>query len=240
MRTEAIKIIMVGTTHPGNIGAAARAMLTMSCTRLVLVDPQCEIDAVAYARASGADEILDRCEFFDDLSTAIADCELTIAASARRRALGWPELDPAGAADLVYAQDSGTTAALVFGREHSGLSNEELQLCNRMVVIPANPEFGSLNVASAIQILCYELHARGADAPERAPPKAEDALASSAEVEAFFEHLQASLQQSGFLDPGKPGQIMPRLRRLFLRAALTRNEINILRGTLSAFDRHLD
>ncbi len=240
MLTQDIKIVMVGTTHPGNIGAAARAMHTMSFSRLALVDPRCDIDEVAYARASGADHILDNCEFYERLADAVADCECVVATSARRRSLSWPESDPAEIADWLGRQPEDTGAAMIFGPEHSGLSNDELQLCNRMVVIPTNPDFGSLNVASAIQILCYAIFAGrhpqrpDADADTREP------RANSAEVESFFTHLQQNLERSGFINPQKPGQIMQRLRRLYLRSDLTRNEINILRGILSSMDRHLD
>lgn len=240
MLTQEIKIVMVGTTHPGNIGAAARAMHTMCFSRLALVDPRCDIDAVAYARASGADHILDDCQFHDGLADAIADCDCVVATSARRRSLSWPESDPAGLAEWLQQQAAGSRAAIVFGPEHSGLSNDELQLCNRMVVIPTNPEFGSLNVAAAIQILCYQIfaHQHASNAEDEAASR--ETRANSAEVESFFTHLQQNLERSGFLDPQKPGQIMQRLRRLYLRSDLTRNEINILRGTLNAIDRRLD
>ena len=240
MDTQDIKIVMVGTTHPGNIGAAARAMHTMSFGRLALVDPRCDIDEVAYARASGADHILDNCEFHERLADAVADCESVVATSARRRSLSWPEADPAGIAAWLHDQSAVSRAALVFGPEHSGLSNEELQLCNRMVVIPTNPDFGSLNVASAIQILCYAIFAGQQTGQADVQGESPEPRANSGEVESFFAHLQQNLERSGFLDPQKPGQIMQRLRRLYLRSDLTRNEINILRGILSSMDRHLD
>jgi tRNA/rRNA methyltransferase/tRNA (cytidine32/uridine32-2'-O)-methyltransferase len=228
---------MVGTTHPGNIGAAARAMHNMGIGRLALVDPQCPVGELAYARASGANLVLDNRETHDDLRAAVADCRLVIAASARRRSLAWPELDPAGMAQKLFGLEDGCEAALVFGREHSGLSNEELQLCNQMVCIPTNPDFSSLNVASAVQVLCYEIF-RHQHTPAPASPRAqEDLPASSAEIEGFFDHLQRSLEQCGFLDPGQPRLVMQRLRRLYLRSELSRNEVNILRGMLSALQK---
>ena len=128
-------------------------------------------------------------------------------------------------------------AALVFGREHSGLTNEELQSCNAMVMIPTNPEFSSLNLAASIQVLCYEVFRRQAEPREAAPVDTEDQRATSAEVEGYFGHLENVLTASGFLDPQQPGLVMQRLRRLYLRSELTRNEINILRGMLSAIER---
>lgn len=237
MSIDNIRIVMVGTTHPGNIGAAARAMHNMSFSRLSLVDPQCPIGEIAYARASGANRVLDDLRSFETLSQAITDCSLVIAASRRRRSLSWPEMEPTEMAQRLLALDSGEQAALVFGREHSGLTNEELQLCNAMVMIPTNPDFSSLNLAASIQVLCYEVFRRRAQPREASPVDPEDQPATSAEVEGYFEHLETVLTASGFLDPRQPGLVMPRLRRLYLRSELTRNEVNILRGMLSALER---
>jgi tRNA (cytidine32/uridine32-2'-O)-methyltransferase len=239
MKLQNIRIVMVGTTHPGNIGAAARAMHNMSISQMTLVDPQCPIGEIAYARASGANVILDNRETCADLRQAIADCNLVVATSARRRSLAWPELDPAELADKLFALDDSSQAALVFGREHSGLNNEELQLCNQMVCIPTNPDFSSLNLASAIQVLCYEIYRRQS-VPTSAAPRItdeQDLPASSGEIEGYFEHLQKILELTGFLNPGQPGLIMQRLRRLYLRSDMTRNEINILRGMLTAIEK---
>ena len=228
---------MVGTTHPGNIGAAARAMHNMSFSRLLLVDPQCPVGEIAYARASGANRVLDNRETFETLAQAIADCSLVVAASRRRRSLAWPEFDPGSMAKHLLELDDDAQAALVFGREHSGLTNEELQLCNAMVMIPTNPDFSSLNLAASIQVLCYEVFRRQAEPREALRIDPEDQPATSAELEGYFEHLETVLTASGFLDPQQPGLVMPRLRRLYLRCELTRNEVNILRGMLSAFER---
>lgn len=240
MKTENIRIVMVGTTHPGNIGAAARAMHNMCFSRLLLVDPQCPVGEIAYARASGANSLLDNRETCPDLASAIAGCHCVIAASARRRHLSWPELEPEQMAEKLLDLDDDSESAIVFGREHSGLTNEELQLCNYMVSIPTNPAFSSLNLAAAIQVLCYEVyHQRGE--PREAPrADAQDRPASSGEVEGYFEHLQRVLEGSGFVDPQQPGLIMQRLRRLYLRSELTLNEINILRGMLSAVESRRD
>jgi tRNA (cytidine32/uridine32-2'-O)-methyltransferase len=238
MKLHNIKIVMVGTTHPGNIGAAARAMANMCFTRLTLVDPQCPVGEIAYARASGANAILDNRETCNDLAQAIADCNCVIAASARRRSLSWPELSPSELADKLVGMNDTVRAALVFGREHSGLSNDEMQLCNYMVCIPTNPEFSSLNVASAIQVLCYQIFQHQAAVPQVVKPtEMQDLPVAHAELEGYFEHLQNVLQMTGFLDPQQPGMIMQRLRRLYLRNEVTRNEINILRGMLTAIEK---
>ena len=240
MKLQNIRVVMVGTTHPGNIGAAARAMYNMGISRLTLVDPQCPIGEVAYARASGANGVLDQRETYSELPAAVSDCHRVVATSARRRSLAWPELDPAALAQSLFALDDGCQVALVFGREHSGLNNDELQLCNQVVSIPTNPDFSSLNLASAIQVLCYELFKYQFKHPESRPAAEQDLPASSAEIEGFFQHLQDSLEYSGFLNPRQPGLIMQRLRRLYLRSELTRNEVNILRGMLSAFQKRRD
>lgn len=237
MKLENIKIVMVGTTHPGNIGAAARAMHNMSISNLSLVDAQCPVGEIAYARASGANAVLDSRETCADLGQAVADCVCVIATSARRRSLAWPELDPQAMADKVLSMDDNSQVALVFGREHSGLTNDELQLCNYMVCIPTNPEFSSLNLASAIQVLCYEIYRQQAIAPGTSSPDAEDLPATSGEIEGYFEHLQRVLESTGFLNPQQPGLIMQRLRRLYLRSEMTRNEINILRGMMTAIEK---
>ena len=240
MQRDNIKIVMVGTTHPGNVGAAARAMATMGFSRLVLVDPQCPVGEIAIARASGALAVLEHRETHATLAEAVADCELVIATSARRRSLEWPTLDPGAAAMRLLELDDSAPAAIVFGREKSGLSNDELQLCHAMVMIPTDPGFSSLNVASAIQILCYEIFHRQTPAPASEPFDPADRAATSAEIEGFFDHLEATLEITGFIDPAQPGQVMQRLRRLYLRAGLSRNEVNILRGILAASARDGD
>ncbi len=240
MKLENISIVLVGTTHPGNIGATARAMHNMCFSRLVLVDPQCPVGEIAYARASGAHAVLDGRRTCDDLQSAIADCHYVIAASARRRSLNWPELEPSRMAQTLLDLDQDRRAAIVLGREHSGLTNDELQLCNAMVKIPTNPDFSSLNLAAAAQVLCYEVYRQlgVTDEPQRI--ELQDEPATSGEVEKYFEHLQRVLQDSGFFDPQQPRLVMQRLRRLYLRSELTHHEINILRGMLSALDPRRD
>jgi tRNA (cytidine32/uridine32-2'-O)-methyltransferase len=212
----------------------------MCFNRLVLVDPRCSVGEVAYARASGANSVLDERRTFGSLAQAIADCDCVIATSARRRSLAWPELSPGTMSEKLVQMGESSRVALVFGREHSGLTNEELQLCNYMLSIPANPEFSSLNLASAIQIVCYEIYRRQAIRPEAVVPDAQDLPATSAETEGYFAQLQQVLESSGFLNPEQPGLIMQRLRRLYLRSEPTRNEVNILRGILSAIEKRRD
>ena len=240
MKLQNIRIVMIGTTHPGNVGAAARAMLNMGIERLTLVDPQCPIGEVAYARASGAHRVIDNRQTHAELRAAIADCSLVIATTARRRSLAWHELDPGAMVDQIFAFDDNSEVALVFGREHSGLSNEELQMCNRMVCIPTNPQFSSLNLAAAIQVLCYEIYRGQYSRPEPATAEGDDIAASSGEIEDYFDHLQRVLNDSGFIKPSQPGMTMQRLRRLYLRAHLSRNEVSMLRGILTAVENPQD
>lgn len=237
MKLENIKIVMVGTTHPGNIGAAARAMHNMCLSRLCLVDPQCPVGEIAYARASGANVVLDNRETWPDLKQAVADCQHVIATSARRRSLAWPESSPRQLAARIHTLADDNRVALVFGREHSGLNNEEIQLCNQMLCIPTNPAFSSLNVAAAIQLLSYEIYAATAEPVKLKTPDPQDLPASSAELEGFFEHLQQVLESIGFIDSDQPGLVMQRLRRLYLRSEITINEVNILRGILSSVQK---
>ena len=240
MKLQNIRIVMVATSHPGNVGAAARVMHNMCISRLALVDPQCPIGDIAYARASGANVILDNRETHADLRSAIADCSLVIATTARRRSLPWPELDPREMAENLFSFDDNRQVALVFGLEHSGLTNDELQMCNQMVCIPTNPEFSSLNVASAIQIMCYEIFRYQAQPYDIPAPSGQDLPASSGEFEGYIDHLRQTLDDFGFLNPQQPEMLMQRLRRLYLRSELSHNEINILRGILSAFGKHRD
>jgi tRNA (cytidine32/uridine32-2'-O)-methyltransferase len=232
-----IKVVLVEPTHPGNIGASARALKTMGLSRLCLVAPARFCSAEATARASGADDVLYAAEVVSRYEDALRDCRLVIGASARTRSIAWPELvPPECAARLVAAAASGPVA-LVFGREHSGLSNAELDRCHYLVRIPANPAYGSLNLAAAVQILAYEIRkaadrgqpAAGADVPE--------ALATAQEMAGLMAHLEEALTDIGFLNPAQPKRLMRRLWRLFNRARLERTEVDILRGILRSVQR---
>lgn len=257
--TNDYRIVLVEPQHPGNIGAAARAMKSMGLNDLVLVAPQAFPHADATARAAGADDVLGQARIVPCLQEAVSDCQLVIGASARPRRLNWQNLTPRSAATeaCALAQTQGKTA-LVFGRERSGLSNDELDLCHRHLMIPANPEYASLNLAAAVQVVCYELrmatldiHA-GPAANEAAQPEPQvkpgpskpgpskvgerDDWASAGDIEGFYTHLQDVLVASDFLDPEQPKLLMRRLRRLFNRAQLEVTEVNILRGILAALD----
>ena len=233
-----VDIVMVGTTHPGNIGAAARAMNNMCFTNLTLVDPQCPVGEIAYARSSGAHAILDRRKTTKSLPEAIEDAHLVIGMTARRRSLPWPELDPHEVSLMIAQKTQGTRVAVVFGREHSGLSNDELALCNYMVSIPTNPEFSSLNVASAIQVMCYEIYRTMGLSNAKSQADSPEAMATAQDLEGYFSHLRQVLLETEFLDVDHPGLLMQRLRRLFQRVELEKTEVNILRGVLSSVQKY--
>jgi len=232
-----VRIVMVGTTHPGNIGATARAMKNMGFRDLTLVSPRSFPHEDATARASGAEDVLENAIVVTTLDQALADCHLAVGASARFRAIEWPTLEPRECATRLVDASASGNVALVMGPEKSGLSNEHLDRCQALVTIPTDPEFSSLNIAMAVQVLCYEL--RLATLELQDPEDPEIPSATLEEMEYFYEHLEAALTDSGFLDPDNPRTLMRRLRRLFIRAAPDQNEINILRGVLTAFERRM-
>lgn len=237
---ENIRIVLSNTSHPGNIGAAARAMKTMELSRLYLVNPKRYPDAEATARASGADDLLARATVCSDLETAIAGCQLVMGASARSRRIPCPIIDPASCAHQAVAESGQGEVAILLGCEQSGLSNAEIDRCQSLVQIPTNPVYGSLNLASAVQIISYEIlvaqrqatvSSAGQAGPVHVPATAE-------ELERYFEHLERVLIKLDFLDPDNPRKLMRRLRRLYNRARPDENEINILRGVLSATEQN--
>ena len=235
-----VRIVLVETSHPGNIGASARAMKTMGMDDLVLVAPKQFPCADATARASGADDVLARARVVASLGEAIEDCGFVVGASARMRSLRWPTVDPRTCARTVREQAADSSVAIVLGPEHSGLTNEDLGRCHQLVHIPANPEYSSLNLAMAVQVLCYELRmaqdeASGvADAAENEAREAP--LATADELDGFHRQMEAMLADVGFLKPDHPRQLKLRLRRIFHRSRLDQTEINILRGMLAALD----
>lgn len=237
--SAAIRIVLVETSHPGNIGAVARAMKNMCLSELVLVAPGRYPSAEATARASGADDILERARVVGTLDEAVADCRLVIGSSARRRTVEWPELDPRQCAGQVMRALPEGPVALVFGRENSGLTNDELGRCRFLVHIPANPEYTSLNLAMAVQVVAYELlMASRAVALEEAgaqPGASGEAVrATAGQMQGLFDHLAQALEDFGFADERRSDKLMRRLRRLFHRAEPDADDINILRGVLSA------
>jgi tRNA/rRNA methyltransferase len=226
-----VRIVLSHPSHPGNIGATARAMKTMGLDALHLVNPRRFPDAEATALASGADDVLASARLHATLDEALAGTTLAFAVTARRRDLSHPARDVRAAA--AEAAASGADVAFVFGTEMSGLSNDEVIRCNRLAHIPAQAGFSSLNLAQAVQIVCYELRM----ATDAAIPAATVyPRASYEDVEALYAHLESSVIESGFLDPGNPRRFMERMRRLFGRAGLEREEAHLLRGMLAAWD----
>lgn len=262
---QRIRIVLVATSHPGNIGAAARAMKNMGLASLYLVNPKDYPSGVALGRAASALDILDNAVVVDSLESAILDCGLVIGTSARSRSIPWPVVDPEECAEKLVTASRQNDVALVFGREDRGLSNEELQLCHFHVQIPANENYSSLNVAAAVMVLCYEIRKAAldysdseTDNPEsEAPGKQTDLseldngdesltefwdqpLSTVEDMERFLEHLEKVLIRLEFHDPEIPRQLMPRLRRLYSRIRPDKMEINILRGILSSTEYQLD
>ena len=235
MQASDIRIVLVNPSHPGNVGAAARAMKNMGLNRLVLVNPQEYPDPRAIWRAAGAKDLVESAEVVETLDEAIADCQLVVGTSARERKIPWPLVDPKTCAERVYAEPEGVKVALLFGREDSGLTNEELRRCNLHVNVPTSDAYRSLNLAMAVQILCYELRMCSLAEEGRFEGMSEwdEPIASSEDMERFYEHLSTVLEELAFYDPDNPRQLMTRLRRLFHRARLDQMEMNIMRGILS-------
>lgn len=244
-----IRVVMVQTTHPGNIGAAARAMKTMGLSQLVLVAPCHFPHAEATALASGAADILAQAKVVATLDEALADVALAVATSARLRHLPWPHVDARAGAQRMLQEAARHPVALVFGREDRGLTNEELQSCHLHVGIPSDAEYGVLNVAAAVQVLAYELRMAWLQAQEIAPgdePRMpllqvpwDEELATLAEVEQFFQHFERVLERVGFLSVQNPRPMLLRLRRMFLRIRPDRLEHNLLRGLLKDVEKAL-
>lgn len=230
-----IRIVLVRTSHPGNIGSAARAMKNMGLASLALVAPKRFPDAEATALASGADDVLAGARVFESLPEAIGDCISAYALSARMREWGPECLAVREAAGAALVDAAGGEVAFVFGNEASGLTNDELLACRRQVVIPADPAWSSLNLAQAVQVVTYELRmaATAGVLPEGRP----EPLATGAELEGLYAHLEQVSTASGFLDPANPGRLRERFRRLFARARPEREEVNIIRGLLRSVSK---
>jgi len=226
-----VRIVLCTTSHPGNIGSTARAMKTMGFKHLYLVNPDKYPNAQATAMAAGADDVLDYAIVTETLSQALVGCAFAIGMSARKRYLSHETVNARDAALQANIYAASQPVALVFGTEMSGLTNAELDCCQLLAMIPANPEYSSLNLASAVQIMCYELrmHALGGniDAASGA------ALASNEELERFYAHLEETLLHIGYLNPNAPKKLFERMRRLYSRARLEKEEINLLRGVLT-------
>lgn len=237
-----IRIVLVNTSHPGNIGGTARAMKNMGLGRLYLVEPQDFPSDQAVWRAAGATDVLDNAVVVSSLDEAIADCSLVVGTSARERRIPWPLLDPRQCGESVWQEASQHQVAIVFGREDRGLTNEELHKCNYHVHIPSNPDYSSLNLATAVQVVTYEIRMAFLLATEKNtlpqhqwdfPP------ADAAALETFYSHLEKTLVELDFLDKDNPKQTVTRLRRLFNRVRMDQMELNIFRGVLTAMQNYV-
>jgi tRNA (cytidine32/uridine32-2'-O)-methyltransferase len=231
-----IRVVLVETTHPGNIGAAARAMKNMGLSRLVLVNPYLYPHEKATWRSAGAVDVLECATVVSTVEEAIAGCHLVFGTSARERRIPWPLLDPRGCGDkLIAERRPGSDVAILFGRESRGLKNEELQKCHYHVNIPTVDSYSSLNLAMAVQVIAYEIRMASRQSP-RAEAWDVD-FATTDAVEHFFQHLEQTLIEVDFHDPANPRQLMTRLRRLFNRVRMDQMEVNMLRGFLTAINK---
>jgi tRNA (cytidine32/uridine32-2'-O)-methyltransferase len=237
---ELVRVVLVGTQHPGNIGSAARAMKTMGLGKLALVTPEQFPDPQAYALAAGAADLIDQATIHGSLAEAVADCRTVIATTARQRSVPMPGLSPREGAQRAREAATRGPVALVFGRERTGLENEELQLCHAAIHIPANPEYSSLNLAAAVQIVAYEWRVAGLEGQPPPPPPADtEPPATHAEMESYFGHLFGLLDEVDFHKGKDPAVVVQRLRRLYQRAQPDSRELRILRGILSDVQRLL-
>lgn len=232
---DRIRIVLVNTSHPGNIGAAARAMKTMGLAELYLVDPEIVPDNRSIAMAAGADDVLANAKIVKTLEEAAADCTLVVGTSARDRKIPWPLLLPRAMAERVREEPLIGRTAIVFGREQSGLTNDELQCCHFHIQIPANPAYSSLNLAAAVQVVAYELRVASLETAKTLQ-EWDYRLANADEMEHLFEHMEKVLIKIDFLKLNAPRQLMTRLRRFFLRARPDVMEMNIFRGMFGAVD----
>jgi tRNA (cytidine32/uridine32-2'-O)-methyltransferase len=235
---NSVKIVLVGTTHPGNIGAAARAMKNMGIKNLSLVQPKEFPSDVAIYRSKAAKDILENAQVFNNLEEAIFDCELVIGTSARGRKVPWPILNPKQAAEEVSRSSSHHNIAIIFGREDRGLTNEELGLCNLHVNIPTDPDYSSLNLAQAVQILVYEI--RQAILGEQEDKNYWDVeLANNDQTELLINHMDELMQQVEFYDIDNPRKLLLRVRRFFKRSRIDVMETNIFRGLFATIQKKL-
>lgn len=232
-----IRIVLVNTSHPGNIGAAARAMKTMGLERLVLVAPKDFPSEEATARATGASDILEQAIVAPNLRMAIQDCEWVLGTSGRNRYLQRSIVSPRECGQWI-ADHNDAEIAILFGNERNGLSNEELAFCQSQIVIPTAPQFSSLNLAAAVQIICYEIFSSSLTEISCQPDSLVPSLVKVEQLEQLYDHLQRVMIETHFLNPEQPKQLMPKLKRFFSRAQLEEDELNIFRGFLTAVEKH--
>lgn len=234
-----IRVVLVNTTQPGNIGGAARAMMNMGLSRLYLVQPDIFPSDRAVWRAAGASSVLDSTVVVDSFDEAVEDCHLVVGTSARERRIPWPLVDPRECGTRVLSESEGSEIALVFGREHSGLTNDELQKCHLHVHIPSNPDYSSLNLCAAVQVLAYELRMQALNSIGELPIQEawDEPLAPNKSVDLLIEHFERAMIHSGFHDPENPRQTMTRLRRMINRIRPDESEVQILRGFLASTEK---
>jgi TrmH family RNA methyltransferase len=241
MNKNRVRVVLVETTHAGNIGAAARAMKTMGLGELSLVRPREYQNHECYARASGAEDIIDRASVHSSLQSALEDASWVIGTSARLRSLKWPQFDAREAAEKVVEHSQAGTVAIVFGRESSGLSNDELGRCSALLTIPTANDFSSLNLGAAVQVICYEVMMAssnpGAASGSDNAGDASDAPAQQGEIEGFYQHMTEAMTRVDFFNPENPRLLEGRLRRLFNRSGLLKSEVQLLRGFFAAIEK---
>ena len=239
---QRIRIVLVGTSHPGNIGASARAMKNMGLSQLVLVNPLEFPSDQAVWRAVGAADLLEKAKVVSSLDEAVADCSLVIGTSARGRRIPWPVFEPRRCAEVIAKEPENSSVAVVFGAEKMGLSNDDLHRCNYHLTIPVNPEYSSLNLGAAVQVVCYELRMKQLELLKSDPAGEMDdwdgEFCRADQMEHFYEHLEQTMIDVDFHDPDNPRQLMTRLRRLFSRTRLDKMELSILRGILTNTQRN--
>lgn len=233
-----VRIVLVETSHAGNIGSVARAMKTMGLSQLVLVNPKSFPDGLAIAMASGAADVLTKARVVSCLSEALIGCRLVIGASARIRASAWPQVDARSAAELLLDSGAGVDVALVFGRENSGLTNSELDQCHYLGHVPTNPEYGVLNIAMAVQVFSYELWMQAQQRQGwQADHRKSKSLATVEELDGFYHHLRQTLLDIDYLDARQHDHFMRRIKRFFVRSRIETKELAIFRGMLRSMQR---
>ena len=235
---NSVRVVLVGTTHPGNIGATARAMKNMGIVNLALVKPKDFPSNEAIYRSKAAKDVLESAQIYENLEDAVSDCELVIGTSARGRTVPWPVLDPKDAADRVAVHSENNKVAIVFGREDRGLTNQELGLCNLHVHIPADPEYSSLNLSQAVQILVYEIRVSILKDQECEEYWDVD-LATNEQTERLIDHMDELMKEVEFYDVQNPRKLLLRVRRFFKRSRIDVMEANIFRGLFAAIQKKL-
>ena len=234
-----VKVVLVRTFHPGNIGSAARAMKTMGLSQLVLVQPLDFPHEQANTMAAGAEDMLANVHVVDSVLAAVSDCAVVAACSARSRGYDLPPMEPRECASRLVGAAATGPVALMFGPERHGLSNEDLQHATHRVLIDANPEYSSLNLAAAVQILCHEIRQAGREQIESIQSESVSPMPSAESLQHYFDRIQAFYSKTGFVNQSHPGELQKRLRHLYARAEIDQHELNILQGMLSSVEKYM-